>query len=118
MPDKQEQLTIYTKIIGYLTYVVMPVLLGNLVYWSHGVITGRNLPRKVRIAIIAGSMGMASGVHYACINWGWQKIEWLVIWFCSIFSEQLLRFLYVEVWDIAKDWMRDSAKRFISKTNK
>ena len=41
MSDKQEQLSAYSKIISYLTYVVMPVILGNVVYWSHSVITGK-----------------------------------------------------------------------------
>jgi hypothetical protein len=118
MSDKQEQLSVYSKIISYLTYVVMPVILGNVVYWSHGVITGKHMTIKVRIAIFGGSLAMASFVHYVCTTWNYQKIEWIAIWFCSIFTEHMLRFLYFELWDIIKDWLRDAAKRVVNKLGK
>lgn len=113
MSDKQEQLSAYSKIISYLTYVVMPVILGNVVYWSHSVITGKAMTVKVRIAIFGGSLAMASFVHYVCATWNYQRVEWVAIWFCSIFTEHLLRFIYFEMWDIFKEWIRDVARRVL-----
>lgn len=118
MSDKQEQLSAYSKIISYLTYVVMPVILGNVVYWSHNVITGKVMTLKVRVAIFGGSLAMASLVHYVCVTWNYQKVEWVAIWFCSIFTEHMLRFLYFEVWDMFKDWLRFSAERVLNKIKK
>lgn len=104
MSTKQE-VSLYVKITAYVWYVLAPVFLGNIMYWSHGVMSGKSPSWKVRVAIFAGSLAMASGVHHICTHWNMKEEEWILVWFCSIFAEHMLKFLYLEFWGIVKGWM-------------
>jgi hypothetical protein len=114
--DKQQETALLSKLISYSTYVILPVVFGNLIYWANDQRQGRQVKPRVRISILLASLGLAHMVHTLCAaHANMQRWEVTIIWGTSIFTEQLLKFLYLSFWDMVKQWFINWLHNFLPK---
>ncbi len=103
---KEEAVGLGAKIITFILCVMPPVLVANLTHWAASVFVDKRESRRARIAIIVGSFGIATFVHWVCGLLGWEKYEWIIIASTSMSTPQLLKFFYFEFGDMFKEWVK------------
>jgi hypothetical protein len=117
--ERQQEAAIISKIVSYSSVVLLPVILGNLIYYANDIRAGREVKKRVRVAILLASYGLGHMVYTLCNHYtAMKQYEFALIWGTSIFTEQILKFVYLSFWDMIKQYFINWFKTFILHNNK
>lgn len=95
------------KLFSWLVIILPPMIAANVAHWSASFLSGKKPSKRARFAMFMGSLSIAMVTKWVCdlyaIDGNWRTIA---IWFTSLTSEHILRFLYLESGDIIKAWLK------------
>lgn len=112
--DKQQETAITTKIIFFLTHILLPIVLGTVVSWARGVVKGKDIPVRHRVALFAAGLSMGVTVHYFSSGW---KHEWMLMFLFGSFTMPILEAMYTEFPVIIRNGLRNWLKQAIKFTD-
>lgn len=55
------------KLITFIMCVMPPVIVANIIHWSASIIAESKISLRARFAIVCGSFGLSSFVHWVCV---------------------------------------------------
>jgi len=99
--------------------VAIPSLLGNLVLWVHSKSTKKPMRVATMAMLMLASFSIGVAIYAVCAYFKISGMAlFVIIWWASLFTNRLIQFIYVEGWEMFREWLRNTLRLTLEKMNK